>query len=357
MDTPKKKFLENAWYVGALSREVVGEELFHRKLLNQSVLFLRTKEDGKIKAMRNRCPHRFAPLHMGKRNGDEVSCIYHGLSFDCSGKCTKNPHGNNKIPAAMKVKTYPVEERDGFIWIWMGENEPNYDLLHNYFPLSTGHPNGVGHTYMKMPVHYELIIDNVMDLSHIDYLHGEIITTRGQLSPVTPKIQQNNQSINARWEWSQQPAMMIFANFLPAPTESARHYFDINWRPPANIQLSVGAVQGEKNFDEAISQYDLHTVTPETETSTHYFFATRRNHNEEDAEYNELKIQGMHDAFKLEDEPVVQAVQEEMGTTDFWSLNPVMMSNDTASVKVRRLLQKIMKEEAMEEDKLITNNL
>ena len=251
----------------------------------------------------------------------------------------------------MKVKTYPVEEKYGFIWIWMGEKEPNYDALHNYEPLVSGHENSVGYTYMNMPVNYELIIDNVMDLSHIDYLHGEIITTRGQLSPVTPKIQQGPQSINARWEWCQQPAMMIFANFLPRPEDSAAHYFDITWRPPANVQLTVGAVQDGKSFDEAINQYDLHTVTPETETRTHYFFATRRNHIEEDAEYNEMKIKGMHDAFWDEDEPVVRAVQEEMGTKDFWSLDPVLMSNDIASVKVRRLLQKIMKEEeAMQED-------
>jgi vanillate O-demethylase monooxygenase subunit len=277
--------------------------------------------------------------------GDEVSCLYHALKFDCTGKCTHNPHGNGHIPAAAKVRTFPLIEKFGFLWIWMGDQAADPEKLPDFGELSRGHENAVGYTYMRMPVNYELIIDNVMDLSHIDHVHGEIISTRGQLSPLVPRVTEAARSIRARWEWKQTPAMMIFANFLPEPKEEARHYFDISWTPPANIQLSVGAVQGDKDFDDATSQYDLHTTTPETQFSTHYFFATRRNHNVEDAQYNDIKIKAMHAAFEDEDGPIIEAVQKEMGDAEFFSLNPVLMSNDVAPVRVRRLLKRLIEEE------------
>lgn len=338
-------YLLNAWYVAALSTEVGPEALFHRKILDTSVLMYR-KQDGTPVALHNRCPHRFAPLHLGTRHGDEVACRYHALQFDCSGKCTKNPHGNGHIPQAAQVRQFPLVERFGFLWIWMSEEEPDYERLPDFSPLDEGHPNGIGYTYMHMPVNYELIIDNVMDLSHIDHVHGEIISTRGQLSPVVPKVQERDRAIAARWEWKQTPAMMIFADFLPQPREEADHYFDITWTPPANIQLSVGAVQGGKSFDECIGQYDLHTTTPESQFSTHYFFATRRNHNVEDGEYNAIKIKAMHQAFEDEDGPLIRAVQDEMGAAEFFQLNPVLMSNDVAPVKVRRLLKRLIDDEA-----------
>jgi len=338
------QFLQRAWYIAALSSEVGAEALFHRRIMSTSVMLYR-RADGTPVALHDRCPHRFAPLHLGKRTGDEVACPYHALRFDAQGQCTHNPHGNGHIPGAAHVKAFPVVERFGFIWIWMADAPADLARLPDYSPLEEGHPNAVGYTYMRLPVNYELIIDNVMDLSHIDHVHGEIITTRGQLSPVTAQIQETDKTVRAYWEWTQQPAMMIFAPFLPRPEDEARHYFDITWHAPANIQLSVGAVQDGKSFDEATSQYDLHSCTPEDEFSTHYFFATRRNHNVEDAEYNAAKIKGMHEAFEMEDGPILCAVQEEMGTADFFSLKPVLMSNDVAPVKVRRLLQKMLRAE------------
>ncbi|RTL52258.1 MAG: aromatic ring-hydroxylating dioxygenase subunit alpha [Rhodocyclaceae bacterium] len=339
----KSPYLLNAWYVAALSTEVPADTLFPRKLLDTSVVIYR-KQDGTAVAMQDRCPHRFVPLHMGKLKDDQVTCPYHALRFDCEGKCTHNPHGNGHIPAAAKVRTFPLVEKYGFLWIWMGDQPADEAKLPDYSPLSEGHPNAVGYTYMYRDCYYELITDNVMDLSHIDHLHGDIITTRGQLSPVPPKVTDHPEAINARWEWKQTPAMLIFNSFLPDPQAEARHFFDITWSAPANIQLSVGAIQGPGNLDlkDCVGQYDLHTSTPETEGSTHYFFATRRNHIVEDAEYNAAKIKGMHEAFVAEDGPVLDEVHKEMGTTDLLGLDPVLLPSDVAPVKVRRLLQKLI---------------
>lgn len=343
----QSSFLMNAWYAAALSTDVGPDALFHRRILDTSILIYR-KQDGTPVALHDRCPHRFAPLHLGKRMGDEVSCLYHALRFNAEGQCTHNPHGMGQIPRAAKVRSYPLLEKFGFIWIWMGDAPADPAKLPDFGELDMGHPNGVAYTYMHMKANYELIVDNVMDLSHIDHVHGEIITTRGQLSPLVPKMRETPTSIAARWEWKQTPPMMIFNNFLPDPQGEARMFFDITWTPPANIQLSVGAVQNEQaqlDLMDCVGQYDLHTCTPETGDSTHYYFATRRNHLVEDGDYNRGKIQAMHTAFETEDGPIIEAVHAEMGTDDFFSLNPVLMSNDIAPVKVRRLLKRLIQQE------------
>lgn len=344
------KFLKNAWYVGTLSSELKQGETISRKIMGDAIVFYR-KENGEPVALRDRCPHRFAPLSPGKLIGDDIACPYHGLRFNPEGQCTHNPHGEGLVPKAAHVSSFPLEERYGFIWIWTGDKPADLSLLPDYSELDKGGPNAVGHTYIKLEANYELLIDNVMDLSHIDHLHGEIISTRGQLSPIKPDIKEVNDTVNARWEWKQTPAMLILADFLPDPKAEARMFFDITWHRPANIQLTVGAAQGDTEFMDGIWQYDLHTVTPEDEFTTHYYFATRRNHLEDDAEFNDFKIKAMHGAFEGEDGPILLQVQEEMGdTSDFFSLNPVLMSNDAAPVKVRRLLQKLIAEETADQE-------
>ena len=343
MKTKRSLYLMNAWYLAALSNEIEGEALFSRTLLDTRVMMYR-KQDGTAVAMQDRCPHRFVPLSMGRREGDDVVCAYHGLKFDCSGKCNLNPHGNGHIPQAAKVQTYPLLERYGFLWIWMGDEPADESRLPDFSPLVEGHPNGVGYTYMRRECNYQLITDNVMDLSHIDHLHGEAINTRGQLSPQVPRLIAEERLVSARWEWKQTPPMLILANFLPEPAAEARHFFNITYTPPANVQLSVGATQDEVNLDliDCIGQYDLHTSTPETENSTHYFFATRRNHQVDDAEYNQMKTEAMHHAFEAEDGPMLDAQHNAMGTTDLFSLNPVLMSSDAAPVRVRRLIKELL---------------
>ena len=338
-------FLKNCWYVASLSTDVDAYNFFKRKIMSINIVIYRT-QDGVPVALHDRCPHRFAPLSLGKREGDQLVCPYHALKFDGTGRCTHNPHGKGHIPTAAKVRAFPLVERYGFLWIWMGDaDQANEELIPDYSELTSGHVNSVGHTYMHVKCNFELLTDNVMDLSHIDHVHGEIITTRGKLSPIVPKVTETHNSISARWEWEQQPAMMIFAPLLPLPNEPAEQYFNIIWTAPSHIQLTVAAVQnGEFGVDD-LNQYDLHTTTPETETTTHYFFATRRNHIEEDASFNVMKIQNMHRAFEDEDVPLLEAVQGEMVTTDFFSLNPVLMSNDIAPVRVRKKLLELIAQE------------
>ena len=345
-------YLMNAWYVAALSQELSADTLFDRTLLDIPVVLYR-RADGTPIAMLDRCPHRFAPLSMGRLEQDSVICPYHGLRFDCTGTCNHNPHGPGTISPRAKVPTYPVIERFGFIWIWLGDADADESLLPHHPTLVSGHEHAVAYTYMPRDCHYELIIDNVMDLSHVDHLHGEMITTRGQLSPQIPDVIEADGTVSVRWLWQQTPPILILNDFLPQPGQPARHFVEVTWSAPSHIQLTIGATQESAvetlNFDNTVAQYDFHTCTPESATSTHYFFASRRNHHEEDAEFNQLKIQGMHNAFVDEDGPLLDRLQQRMGSADFFSLNPVLISSDAGPVRVRRILaERIAEEQAQD---------
>ena len=112
-------FLRNHWYVAASGSEI-GRKPFRRIIMNEPVVFYRT-EDGTPVALEDRCPHRRLPLSMGKLVGDDVlQCHYHGLRFDRTGACVRVP-GQDMIPQTARVKTYPVVERYKWLWIWMGD--------------------------------------------------------------------------------------------------------------------------------------------------------------------------------------------------------------------------------------------
>lgn len=340
----QSSLLKKGWYVAALSSEVGSEGVFSRRILATSVALYRDA-DGNVVALHDRCPHRFAPLSMGTREGNELVCPYHGLRFNENGACTHNPHGKGAISKALHVRRFPTVEKSGFVWIWMADCPADHASLPDHPALDEGHSNGIGYTYMKMPVNYRLILDNVMDLSHVDHVHGEIITTRGQLSPLFPKVEETESTVSASWEWKQTPPILILNQFLPRPMEEARHWIRVRWQAPGHIQLSLYTAQDDTPVMEGPGQYDLHSVTPEDEYSTHYFFATRRNHIEDDADYNAGKIQAMHDAFLNEDGPIIAACQREMGDEDFFEMSPVLMSNDLAAVKMRRHLQALINAE------------
>jgi len=112
-------FLKNAWYVGAWDTEVGRQNLLRRTLLNEPVVFYRT-EDGTPVALEDKCAHRHAPLSEGKLVGDMIQCPYHGLEYNADGDCVRVP-GQSNVPPGCRVRSYPVVERNHWIWLWMGD--------------------------------------------------------------------------------------------------------------------------------------------------------------------------------------------------------------------------------------------
>jgi phenylpropionate dioxygenase-like ring-hydroxylating dioxygenase large terminal subunit len=332
-------FLRNTWYVGAWAYEI-KRELTPRKLLGESVLFYR-KENGETVAIGNRCPHRFAPLHLGKLVGDIVECGYHGLKFDCAGACVDNPHGDHKIPAAARVKAYPLVEKHGLVWIWMGQPDladpadiPDYSHLVDTKLKTIG-------DVMLQQSNYELVVDNLMDLTHVNYLHAPYQKNDDFLA-AKHEVLQRGRMLDSLRSIPSTLAPQSFTPFLDDPAAPVDYWLNIRWHAPGACQLEVGVVPVGKPRSEGIVRQGTHIVTPETDATTHYFYASSRNYllddPKADLETQNWQQLGFHD----QDKPMLEAVQQMMGTTDLDSLQPVLLASDAAAVRVRRMMKELI---------------
>ena len=162
-------FLHNWWYVAAWSHQVPSGELVAQRILDEPIVLFR-KRDGTISALEDRCCHRFAPLSRGRLEGDDLRCMYHGIKFAASGQCVEIP-GQDRIPSGVLVRTYPVVERDRWVWVWMGNVERADESL---IPRALGHedPGYIIDTgELFYDANYQLIHDNLLDLTHLSYVH------------------------------------------------------------------------------------------------------------------------------------------------------------------------------------------
>ena len=169
-------YLRNAWYCVAWSDELGDGGVLGRTVLKEPVVVYR-EANGNVSALEDRCPHRFAPLSMGKvLHGDHLQCPYHGLEFDRTGACVLNPHGDKRIPSRAKVKSYPAVEKHKAIWVWMGDKAadesavPDFSVMDNVPELHTTKRDSI-----MIKANVELIIDNLLDLSHTSFLHEGLL--------------------------------------------------------------------------------------------------------------------------------------------------------------------------------------
>ena len=162
-------FLRNSWYVAAWNHELIDGRKLARTILERPVVIYRGAS-GKVVALDDRCCHRAAPLSMGRIEGDDIRCMYHGMKFEPGGKCIQIP-GQDMIPPKLGVRSYPVVERYNLIWIWMGDIEkadPN--LIVDYPPLADPKWRGLP-GYMHYKANWLLIVDNLSDFAHLAFVH------------------------------------------------------------------------------------------------------------------------------------------------------------------------------------------
>ncbi|MDM0032409.1 aromatic ring-hydroxylating dioxygenase subunit alpha [Variovorax sp. J22P271] len=337
-------YLRNSWYVGAWADEIAPEALFHRTLLEEPVLFFRNTQ-GELKAISDRCSHRFAPLHMGTHCGDSVACAYHGLRYDASGKCVHNPHQDGAIPAAAKVKAYPLVERHRIAWVWMGDPAladpsriPDFSFADDLVPTQMSK----GYTLARS--NYQLLSDNIMDLSHVDFLHP---TTLGanELSKVKATFADKGDDVQICWWSPNSKAFPGFAAYLPDADALADQWTEVMWHAPGYMRLENGATTAGRPRDEGVNTTNLHLMTPESETSTHYFFLNSRDFDVANGPLNDMAAQMLAGVFTNEDKPMVEAQQRYMGTTDLMAAKPVLLPIDAGAMRCRRVLQRLIEKE------------
>src|SRR3954462_4620811 len=191
-------FIKNTWYVAAWDKEVTTDALFSRTVTSVPVLMYRTS-DGKLIALEDRCCHRGAPLSVGRREGDCVRCMYHGLKFDATGKCIEAP-AQPRIPPQAKVRTFPVVEQHRWIWIWMGDPAKADPALIPETPW-LDHPDWRSlDGYIHYDVSYLLICDNLLDFSHLPFVHPTTLGGGADYASFPPKVERLDNGVRiTRW--------------------------------------------------------------------------------------------------------------------------------------------------------------
>ena len=165
------RYVRNAWYMAGWQQDFPGGKPLPSMILGEPLVFYRTTQ-GRLVALEDRCPHRLAPLSMGQVEGDDLRCLYHGLKFNGAGACVEMP-GKDARPKALCARAYPIIERHSAVFVWMGDAAAADEALLPPF-IGFEHPDWhmlPGH--MDYDVYYELIQDNLLDLSHIAWLHRD----------------------------------------------------------------------------------------------------------------------------------------------------------------------------------------
>lgn len=339
-------YLKNAWYVAAWDEEIQPDALFSRRLLDEPLVFFRDAS-GQVSALADRCPHRFAPLSKGVLCAGAVRCPYHGLEFDGDGQCTRNPHGNGAIPKAAVVRAYPVVEKHSVIWIWMGDPAQADEALIPDFACMDRQRFYVAKRYLHARANYVLESDNILDLSHIQYLHPTTLGSEDVSSAIT-KVEQEGSTV---WSYRQtvneiMPMFLYEAMGIPADTPVDR-WTDVRWNAPANMLLLAGAVPTGRPRSEGRETALPHLFTPETATTTHYWFSFPMpvEMGEMGQQIAERQASALAVPFTTEDLPMLEAQQLAMGNEEFWALKPVLLAGDAGAIRARRVLDGLIAQE------------
>lgn len=331
-------FLQNAWYALCWDEDL-GATPVARTVLGIPIVLYRGAGGSPI-ALRDMCPHRFAPLSLGKIKGDNLQCPYHGLVFDRTGTCIANPNGKGATPQALSVPHYPVVTRDGMIWIWPGEPAKARDTHPPAYGFLDEPGTRTVRSYLYVGANYELVTDNLLDLSHAEFLHP-FIAGPGDFEGTELRTEQKGERVSALHFMPGHSMTPLFRPFFDESVTTMDGHAHLHWEVPANMTLDVGAAHGA----EEVGILQTHLLTPETETSTHYFWAIQRSRLVDAPEFDRSLKEAVSYAFEHEDEPMVRAVAERMAGRTLFEMRPALLPQDEAAVRARRILSRKIEEE------------
>lgn len=338
-------WIKNTWYIAGWASEVTADALLSRTYLNTPVILYRDSA-GKAVAMEDRCCHRHAPLSKGRLEGENVRCMYHGLMFAPNGQCIEIP-GETKVADHLKVSAFPLVEKDKLLWIWMGDAnlaDPD-NIIDCPFLDSPEWRYKEGSLHYKS--NYKLIVDNLLDFSHLSYVHENSIGS-SQSAQLRPEIKRTDTGVRINYRWDNDiPAPMIkMAGGFKGNVDRWNH---TEWRVLGNIllmdsgsaEIGTGGADGDRS--QAIEFRHLSQLTPETENSTFYFFAHTHNFARDNDKISDGVFNAVAAAFE-EDKAIIEAQQR---VIDLEPDRPMMaVSFDGPLLHIRRETDKIIKEES-----------
>lgn len=336
-------FVFNAWYVAALPEELEAGPLGRTVLGTPLALF--RQPDGTAAALLDICPHRFAALSHGKLVDGHIHCPYHGLEFDGAGRCVHNPHGNGARPAALDVRSFPVVERDDLIWIWPGDPAladsqaiPDFSCRTDPARRTVG---GVGHVQCS----YKLLVDNLMDLGHAQYVHASNAASDGFDRQVREVIVRENE-IEALMLIPGGTPSVLMGKFLQGVNGPVDLWNDIRWNMVSAMLNFIAVAPTGSAREDSVNSRGTHILTPETATSCFYFYGSSRNFAIADPAIDEVLQAWQQQALNREDKLIVEGIEARAQYVKGHDLHPAMLSCDEAAVRVSREIERLERLEA-----------
>lgn len=336
-------YIRNAWYVAALPSEL-DDGLLARTILGEPLVLYR-EPDGKAAALLDICPHRFAPLSMGVIKDGHVQCPYHGLEFNGSGRCVLNPHGNGARPASLDVRSFPLVEQDDLIWIWTGDPaRADPAAIPDYGCRIAANRRTIGGR-AEIDCNYRLLVDNLMDLGHAQYVHRANAQSDA-FDRVVREVKVDGGDIYNMMLYPGGSATTFVSKFLDAGNKPVDLWNDIRWSAVGSMLNFIAFAISGTPKEESLNSRGTHIVTPKTEDSCHYFFGASRNFAVDDPSVDDAFRAWQKQALIQEDKPMVEAIQRMRPTVLRNGMKPAMLACDEAAVRVSRELDRLERAEA-----------
>jgi vanillate O-demethylase monooxygenase subunit len=336
------EYLTNAWYMFGWAEEL-GDALLSRHILGRRLMAWRL-DDGSVSVLEDRCPHRFAPLSRGTRASDRITCGYHGLAFDAAGACVHNPF-SDRIPAGARVRAFPAIERDSIVWMWPGDpDRADPALIPDFSFLPDSPVNRTVRGSTPMRAYYEYGTDNLMDLSHIEFVHKGSFAGGGVIFAGRHEVVQEGDTLHSNWWMPGIPPPSMAAGVYP-PDRLVDHWLDMRWNAPASMRLTIGVTPAGTPRDAGLIVDQAHLLTPADDENTHYFWSSSRSTDLDAAEIDDALRALFHQAFDTEDKPMIEAAYDNVRGADFWEEKPLFLGIDAGGTRARRLLETLVRRE------------
>ena len=344
-------FLRDCWYVAGWTHEVDADRLFQRTICEKPIVFWRDRA-GTLHAFDDRCCHRGAPLSCGRHEGDHLRCLYHGFLYDGRGVCVEIP-GQARVPDKAMVRRYATVERHRWIWLWLGDaNDADPSLIPDTHWLDDPDWACTPPGYLHYDVDYRLIADNLLDFSHLSYVHPTTLGGSEAYAQLRSTIEPIDRGLRiTRWFMDHPPAPFV-AKLLEA---KGMHGNVDRWNNYDFVLPSIlvmdsgfapagsGAERGQR--ERAIQFRHCQAVTAETRNSSHYFFAQPRDFDRDNPEVDRALFASVVKAFE-EDRAIITAQAESIARDP--SFVPLPCALDSALGQFRRLVERQLANERRE---------
>ncbi|MGA0611693.1 Rieske 2Fe-2S domain-containing protein [Caldimonas sp. KR1-144] len=341
-------FAKNTWYVAARSEELDGGKPLGRKVCNEAIVFYR-QADGTPAAVEDFCPHRGAPLSLGFVHEGRLVCGYHGLEMGCDGQVVAMP--GQRVRGFPCIRSYAVAERHGFVWVWPGDKARADASLIPSFHWAGNAEWAYGGGYYHVKADYRLMIDNLMDLTHETYVHANSIGQKEiDETPCTTKVDGDHVVTSRFMHGIEAPPFWKLAlrgHGLPDDGPVDRWQI-CHFTPPTHVMIEVGvALQGHGGYDASadkkVSAVVVDFITPETETSHHYFWGMARHFQPHDAALTQAIREGQGRIFGED----MEMLERQQANLSAWPERKLLALNiDAGGVQSRRVIERLLAAEA-----------